>query len=309
VPQFPVLRINSESMPRSAINQLIYESGFNKPFVIVGNASAIGIKIPDKSTTFANIAQIVGPQTPTKLIEVGQQSEITGYTLQEYAEYLATRTKNHKTLNMITLEFSSTPLNSKVLAPSFVRDIDWIDSIWPLERRARGDYPKVQKYCLAGMATSYTDFHIDFGGTSVWYHVLSGKKRFYLVPPTVSNLKKYEKWSNSPDQADVFFGDLVQGQCFQFELNPGETFMIPSGWIHSVYTPVDSLVFGGNFVHSFSILRQLQVYLVEYRTRVGNAYRFPYFREINWYFLCVLLPVVRKMYLPHTVLPLLRLLL
>ena len=22
---------------------------------------------------------------------------------------------------------------------------------------------------------SYTDFHIDFGGTSVWYHVMSGE--------------------------------------------------------------------------------------------------------------------------------------
>lgn len=299
VPQFPVLRINSDQMPRSAINQLIYESGFNKPFVIVGNTQAVGIKIPSNSMTFTDITQIVGPQTPTKLIEVGQQTEISGYTLAEYAEYLQSRTRNHKTLNMITLEFSATPLNSKVLAPSFVRNIDWIDSIWPLERRSRGDYPKVQKYCLAGMATSYTDFHIDFGGTSVWYHVLSGKKRFYLVPPTVDNLKKYEKWSNSPNQADIFFGDLVTGQCFQFDLSPGETLMIPSGWIHSVYTPEDSLVFGGNFVHSFSILRQLQVYLLEYRTRVGDAYRFPFFREINWYFLCVLLPVVRKQYLPH----------
>lgn len=22
----------------------------------------------------------------------------------------------------------------------------------------------------------YTDFHVDFGGTSVWYHILKGKK-------------------------------------------------------------------------------------------------------------------------------------
>ena len=26
----------------------------------------------------------------------------------------------------------------------------------------------------------YTDFHIDFGGTSVWYHIMRGKKvRFF----------------------------------------------------------------------------------------------------------------------------------
>ena len=32
--------------------------------------------------------------------------------------------------------------------------------------------PQVQKYCLMGIKDSYTDFHVDFGGTSVWYHVL-----------------------------------------------------------------------------------------------------------------------------------------
>lgn len=43
---------------------------------------------------------------------------------------------------MITLEFSNTNMNLKVQSPSFVRNIDWIDLIWPLERRIRGDYPK-----------------------------------------------------------------------------------------------------------------------------------------------------------------------
>ena len=29
-------------------------------------------------------------------------------------------------------------------------------------------HPKVQMYCLMSVAGSYTDFHVDFGGTSVW---------------------------------------------------------------------------------------------------------------------------------------------
>ena len=43
--------------------------------------------------------------------------------------------------------------------------------------------PLVQKYCLMGVKNSYTDFHVDFGGTSVWYHVLkvSEVKREYLL--------------------------------------------------------------------------------------------------------------------------------
>ena len=41
-------------------------------------------------------------------------------------------------------------------------------------------------------------------------------------------------------------------------LETGSTFFIPSGWIHAVYTPEDSLVFGGNFLHSFAIEKQIR---------------------------------------------------
>lgn len=41
------------------------------------------------------------------------------------------------------------------------------------------------------------------------------------------------------------------------------------GWIHAVYTPEDTLVFGGNFLHSFNIPMQLNIYNIEDRTRVG----------------------------------------
>ena len=32
-------------------------------------------------------------------------------------------------------------------------------------------------YVLSSPAGSFTDFHVDFGGSSVWYHILAG------VPP------------------------------------------------------------------------------------------------------------------------------
>lgn len=40
------------------------------------------------------------------------------------------------------------------------------------------------------------------------------------------------------------------------------------GWIHAVYTPEDTLVFGGNILHSFNIPMQLTVYEIENRTKV-----------------------------------------
>ena len=33
---------------------------------------------------------------------------------------------------------------------------------------------------------------------------------------------------------------------------------VPTGWIHAVWTPKDSLVFGGNFLHSLNIALQLE---------------------------------------------------
>lgn len=46
--------------------------------------------------------------------------------------------------------------------------------------------------------------------------------------------------------------------------------LVSTGWIHAVYTPVDTLVFGGNFLHSFNIPMQLNICNIEDRTRVSS---------------------------------------
>lgn len=111
----------------------------------------------------------------------------------------------------------------------------------------------------------------------------------------------------SGKQGDIFLGDKAT-DCQRIELKQGYTFIIPSGgfmkfldsnnftkvvrvsdpenvlikihvcgyllvstgWIHAVYTPVDTLVFGGNFLHSFNIPMQLNICNIEDRTRVCN---------------------------------------
>ena len=79
-----------------------------------------------------------------------------------------------------------------------------------------------------GVKDSYTDFHVDFGGTSVWYHVVRGEKVFYLIPPTEENLIRYEEWVMSPNQSEMFFGDLVP-QCYICTVRQGNTLFIPTG--------------------------------------------------------------------------------
>jgi len=46
--------------------------------------------------------------------------------------------------------------------------------------------------------------------------------------------------------------------CYKMVIRQGQTIMIPTGWIHAVFTPIDSLVFGGNFLHSYNIPLQLE---------------------------------------------------
>lgn len=57
-----------------------------------------------------------------------------------------------------------------VESPQIVRKLSWVDNYWPDD--ALLGKPKVSKYCLICVKDSYTDFHIECGGASVWYHVL-----------------------------------------------------------------------------------------------------------------------------------------
>jgi JmjC domain, hydroxylase/Jumonji helical domain len=199
-----------------------------------------------------------------------------------------------RVLNQISLEFSHTPMIEKVLSPRFVREMDWIDLVWPRERLADGSlarpsaevYPNVQYYCLTSAGGSYTDFHVDFGGTSVWYHVLSGEKDFCLIPPTKENLAIYEDWLCCPNQAEIFLPDRIpnpETNVLRVSLKESQTLIIPTAWIHGVYTPKDSLVFGGNFLHGADIPLQLAVHCLESRARVPERFRFPHFLPMNFY--------------------------
>ena len=63
----------------------------------------------------------------------------------------------------------------QILQPPLVaRKLCWVNNVWPSAPELKHTKPQVQKYCIMSMQNSYTDFHIDFGGTSVWYHAYSG---------------------------------------------------------------------------------------------------------------------------------------
>ncbi|RKO83564.1 hypothetical protein BDK51DRAFT_34894, partial [Blyttiomyces helicus] len=106
---------------------------------------------------------------------------------------------------------------------------------------------------------------------------------FFFIEPTKANLKKYELWAKSPNQGQTFLADSIKGGCIRVRLVAGNTMLIPTGWIHAVYTPQDSVVIGGNFLQGMNIAGQLEIYDIEDKTSVPQKFRFPHFEKMQWY--------------------------
>ncbi|KAJ8271232.1 hypothetical protein COCON_G00100910 [Conger conger] len=258
--------------------EYIQRGGLRDP-IIFEKPDGLGIKMPDPDFSVNDVKVYVGSRRVIDVMDVTTQKGIEMSMAQWRRYYETPPAQREKLYNVISLEFSHTKLENLVQRPASVDIIDWVDNMWPrhLKERQRDStnaildmqYPKVQKYCLMSVQGCFTDFHVDFGGTSVWYHILRGGKVFWLIPPTSRNLDIYENWVLSGKQGDIFLGDKAT-DCQRIELKQGYTFMIPSGWIHAVYTPVDTL---------------LHISSIEDRTRVPAKFRYPFYYEMCWYVL------------------------
>ncbi|KAL4957952.1 hypothetical protein BDW69DRAFT_135452 [Aspergillus filifer] len=237
--------------------------------------------IPQGLTVRA-VSELYGPEERVEVIDVkSQHGEDKRWTMQKWADYYES-TGDKVVRNVISLEVSQSKLGKLIRRPKIVRDLDLQDAVWPEELKATGNYPKVQFYCLMSVADCYTDFHIDFGGSSVYYHILKGKKTFFFIPPKDKYLKKYEDWCNSPAQDTTFLGDQTK-ECYRVDLSEGDTMLIPSGWIHAVWTPENSLVIGGNFLTRLNYGMQIKIATIEKDTKVPLKFRYPFFQKIQWY--------------------------
>ncbi|KAI5283960.1 JmjC domain-containing histone demethylation protein 1, partial [Ascosphaera aggregata] len=265
-----------------AKSEPLKESGTHSEEIYDCGQDRLGMVIPE-GLTVRRIEKLYGPDEPVEVIDVkSQQGEDKQWTMGKWANYYYEQAPNKPVRNVISLEVSQTPLGRLIRRPKIVREFDLQDSVWPEESKAIGDYPHVQLYCLMSVKDSYTDFHIDFGGSSVYYHIIQGKKTFFFIPPREKHLKKYEEWCNSAAQDTTFLG-LQTEECYRVDLSAGDTMLIPSGWIHAVWTPEDSLVIGGNFLTRMSYGMQIKVSKIEKDTHVPRKFRYPHFQKIMWY--------------------------
>ena len=198
--------------------------------------------------------------------------------------------------NVISLEFSKTELKNDVSQPSICsgdQSICWshlpsVDPEWK---------PEMLHYCLLGTEGCYTDWHIDFGGTSAWIHMIYGAKLFILIEPSEANLIKFEHWENLEPNKKRRTGfiqycegikePIPPNSIARIELTTGETILMPAGWIHCVITTMGSLAFGGNFFHYNCAKMQIRIKQLENNLKMSKEdskkYKFDGFDRLNWY--------------------------
>ena len=238
--------------------------------------------IMPRGLTVRQVAELYGPEEKVEVIDVkSQNGESKKWNMRRWADYYES-SGSKIVRNVISLEVSRSRLGRLIRRPQVVRDLDLQDSVWPAELQAKGEIPRVQFYCLMSVADCFTDFHIDFGGSSVFYHILRGRKTFLFIPPKEKHLKKYEEWCMSPAQNWTFLADQTK-ECYRVDLSPGDTMLIPAGWIHAVWTPEDSLVIGGNFLTRMNYGMQFRVAQLEKATGVARKFRYPQFQKLHWF--------------------------
>lgn len=235
-----------------------------------------------QNLTVRKVSELYGPEERVEVIDVkSQNGEGKKWNMRRWADYYES-SDNKAVRNVISLEVSQSRLGRLIRRPRIVRELDLQDSVWPQELQQKGEIPRVQLYCLMSVADCFTDFHIDFGGSSVFYHILKGKKTFLFIPPKEKHLKKYEEWCRSPAQNWTFLADQTK-ECYRVDLVEGDTALIPAGWIHAVWTPEDSLVIGGNFLTRMHYGMQIRIAQIEKSTGVSRKFRYPHYQKLHWY--------------------------
>uniref|UniRef100_A0A8D2C0L0 PHD finger protein 2 n=1 Tax=Sus scrofa TaxID=9823 RepID=A0A8D2C0L0_PIG len=199
------------------------EHGFTEP-ILVPKKDGLGLAVPAPTFYVSDVENYVGPERSVDVTDVTKQKDCK-MKLKEFVDYYYS-TNRKRVLNLTNLEFSDTRMSSFVEPPDIVKKLSWVENYWPDD--ALLAKPKVTKYCLICVKDSYTDFHIDSGGASAWYHVLKGEKIFYLIKPASANISLYERWQSASNHSEMFFADQVD-KCYKCTLKQGQTLFIPSG--------------------------------------------------------------------------------
>lgn len=143
--------------------------------------------------------------------------------------------------------------------------------------------PSYEKFFIYSMKKSFTNLHVDFGGTFVYYYVMEGSKIFWIAPPTKENLEMYKRLEASGQDIWTHEKEFLMKNFERHELHAGDLAFIPTGYLHFVYTPSKSLVFGGNFLNQNKLKQHFEITRFEEECNV-KAEKYKLFWDVQFAF-------------------------
>lgn len=130
--------------------------GFETPILVRENgpSNPLAMKMPPATFSVEDVMAHVGPRRILDVMDVQTQLAET-MSMKQWVAYYNSPEPREKLLNVISLEFSHTKLEQYVDSPRIVKQLDWVDLVWPrhLKKAQREGtnalqqmkYPKVQK--------------------------------------------------------------------------------------------------------------------------------------------------------------------
>ncbi|XP_013788563.1 lysine-specific demethylase 2A-like, partial [Limulus polyphemus] len=106
----------------------LQEHGLEDPLVFK-EKSGLGMRMPSENFTVNDVRQCVGSRRMLDVMDVTTQRDVE-MPMKDWCKYFE-NTDREKLLNVISLEFSHTRLEHYVESPTVVRQVDWIDWMWP----------------------------------------------------------------------------------------------------------------------------------------------------------------------------------
>eukprot|EP00890_Picochlorum_soloecismus_P006256 jgi/Picsp_1/6631/NSC_03974-R1_domain-containing histone demethylation protein 1 len=288
-----------EATEPANLYQEMMEDGFRSVRVVRGNTDRcidevradLCMHIPTNTCSLDGLEKVLSGYEDIPTIDVEKQEEGPSMSFLQLKEYFSKpRRKRDRLLNVVSFNLGDTEYGNYIVPPVAVRDLDLATRAWPASNSEA--MPNTLTYLLMGPAGAYTDWHVDMGGSSVWYHVVSGCKVFLAAPPTDINRNKFLEWSTTMSQSE-FLGDSLRG-LVRIKLRPGDTLFLPGGWFHAVSTPEDSIVVGGNFVCPLHYENIFHVIEIEKKLRVKADFQYPQHQKLIYYAAGQLLGKIRK---------------
>ena len=106
---------------------------------------------------------------------------------------------------------------------------DWFRVVFPKFMLRPG--PRI----FMGPKGATTNLHQDMWGTHFWLAQLQGRKRWVLYSPDQYEFLKSYCWDIRPDQPDLKqYPEYAKVRGTECILAPGETIIVPRGWVHWV---------------------------------------------------------------------------